>query len=118
MWAFVSVAALAAIPILDFVTSSTVAYSLVMTRLPIVLTSVIFFAAKRLREWKHANDKDKIDAGSEKVAAFFNRQSTVLLVIAAILSLSVSFFTIGLIRVLLLLRFPYGDVQPARPRSH
>jgi hypothetical protein len=38
---------------------------------------------------------------SEKIAAFFNRQPTVLLVVIAILALSVSFFTAGLIRVIL-----------------
>jgi len=47
------------------------------------------------------NDKDKADTTSDKIAAFFNRQPIVLLVVAAILSLSVSFFTVGLIRVLL-----------------
>jgi hypothetical protein len=35
------------------------------------------------------------------IAAFINRQPTVLLVVIAILSLSISFFTFGIIRVIL-----------------
>ena len=47
------------------------------------------------------HDKDKADTLSERIAAFFNRQSIILLIVVAILSLSVSFFTAGLIRVIL-----------------
>ena len=47
------------------------------------------------------DDQDKNNGISGKVAAFFNQQSTVLLAVIAILSLSISFFTSGIIRVFL-----------------
>jgi tetrahydromethanopterin S-methyltransferase subunit E len=47
------------------------------------------------------NNKDKVDTAWEKVAALFNSQRTILLVVVAILSLSVSFFTAGIVRVVL-----------------
>jgi hypothetical protein len=42
-----------------------------------------------------------IDKIAEKIIGFFNVQPTVVLVIVAVLSLSISFFTAGLMRVLL-----------------
>jgi hypothetical protein len=48
-----------------------------------------------------ANERDEAGTISKKIAEFFSHRSTGLLVVVAILSLSVSFFTTGLIRVLL-----------------
>ena len=47
------------------------------------------------------NIEDRSNTVSDKVAAFISRQSSMLLVIVAILALSASFFTVGVIRVLL-----------------